>query len=283
MRILLTGAGGLLGSHLFPLLIEEGHDVFTISASLKGDKNFNVDFSKEWTVDLLPGDLDAIIHLAQSEDFRVFPGKAEAVFNVNTLSTVKLISFAVKTGVKKFIYASSGGIYGNSNKPITENEVINYNSSLGFYLATKHCSEVVLDNFTSLLDIMQLRFFFIYGKGQRKDMLISRLIENVKTGKAIQLWGEDGMHINPVHANDAARAVSSALKVHGSDKINIGGPEILSLKQLTEIIGEATGNKPSFDIDKDAVPKHIIGSITKMTSLLGPPSIKFKEAIKALI
>lgn len=50
---------------------------------------------------------------------------------------------------------------------------------LGFYLTSKYCSELILDNYSSFLTIIQLRLFFVYGMGQRKDMLIPRLIENV--------------------------------------------------------------------------------------------------------
>lgn len=282
MRILLTGAGGLLGSHLLPLLMKKGYEVFTISSSIENSKNFNIDFSKHWSANLLPSNLDVIIHLAQSEDFRIFPGKAEEVFNVNTLSTVKLLNHAVKTGVKKFIYASSGGVYGSGDIPFKEDYPVNYKSSMGFYIASKHCSEIILDNFTSLLNVLQLRFFFIYGMGQRKDMLVSRIIENVKYGKSIQLAGDEGMKINPIHATDAAIAIISSLKLQGSEKINIGGPEVLSLKRISTIIGMKTGLKPIFEIDKNAAPINILGDISKMILLLGAPKINFQDGINTL-
>jgi nucleoside-diphosphate-sugar epimerase len=281
MRILITGAAGLIGSHLVPLL-EADHELFTVSGKLGGANNFNIDFSKDWSADILPAGLDAIIHLAQSEDFRDFPGKAKAVFNTNTVSTLNLIDFAVKTGVKKFIYASSAGIYGNSDEAFTEEQQIVYKKEMGFYLGTKHCSEVILNNYASLLDVQQLRFFFVYGKGQRNDMLIPRLVNNVQQGNAITLSGNEGIKINPLHATDAANAINAALNLQGSHIINAGGPDVLSLKEICGIIGTVVDKKPLFIVEEKQ-PGHLMGNISKMDHLLVKPSMKFSEGIKTLI
>jgi nucleoside-diphosphate-sugar epimerase len=281
MRILITGAGGLIGSHLVPLL-EKYHEIFTVSAKYSGSNNINIDFSGDWSTDLLPAGIEAIIHLAQSEDFRNFPGKAKAVFYINTLSTLKLIDFAVKTGVQKFIYASSAGIYGNSDDAFTEEQDIVYKKEMGFYLGTKYCSEVILTSYTSLLDVQMLRLFFVYGKGQRKDMLIPRLINNVQDGNAIPLSGKDGIKINPLHASDAANAVKAALGLHGSHTINVGGAEVLSLREICETIGVITGKLPNFNIE-EKVPNHLTGNIFSMNNLLIAPVVNFLEGIKTLI
>lgn len=282
MQILVTGAGGLIGTHLVPLL-EAEHELFTLSG-IKGRKNNTyIDFSKEWSTEALPTGLDVIIHLAQSEDFRDFPAKAIEVFNINTESTLKLAAFANNTGVKKIIYASSGGIYGSSDDPFTEVQGKGYEPGMGFYIATKHCSEVILDNFTSLLDVIQLRFFFVYGKGQRKEMLMPRILNNVLEEKPINLNGDDGIKINPIHVTDAALAIKAALHLQGSHKINIGGTEVLSLKEIAEIIGRRTGKDPQFNIDKEIKPKHLIGDISKMKKLLVSPAMKFQEGIESLL
>lgn len=281
MRILITGAGGLIGSHLLPLL-EKEHEVFTISSKINGANNFQINFAEDWTTDILPEGINAIIHLSQSEDFRDFPGKAKAVFNTNTVSTLNLIDFAVKKGVKKFIYASSGGVYGNSDEAFKEEQEIVYKKELGFYLATKHCSEVILNNYSSLLDIQQLRIFFVYGKGQRKDMLMPRLVKNVTEGNTITLTGKDGIRINPLHATDAAKAIKAALDLTGSHIINTGGAEVLSLRDICEQIGRVTGKEPVFSID-DKRPGNLFGDISKMKTLLVAPEIKFAEGIKTLL
>lgn len=283
MKILVTGAGGLIGSHLLPLL-EKDHTLFTISSKLINSvNNFNIDFTKEWTTDILPRDLDVIIHLAQNENFRDFPNMAKDIFYTNTLSTLKLIDFAKQNKVTHFIYASSAGIYGNSDDAFSEQEDIIYKKALGFYLATKHCSEVILDNYVDLLNVIQLRLFFVYGNGQRKDMLMARLVNNVKNGQPVLLSGESGLKMNPIHATDAANAIASALNLNQSEIINIGGSEVLSLKEIGKTIGRLVNVEPIFSKNLSQKPNHLIGDISKMKNLLFEPIIKFEEGIKTIL
>jgi nucleoside-diphosphate-sugar epimerase len=280
-KILLTGAAGLVGSNLLPLLNKE-NKVYTISSKSISNDNFKVDFSKDWDTNILPNDLDIVIHLAQSENFRDFPSKAVEVFNVNTNSVLKLIDFAYRTHVKTFVFASSGGIYGSSDFEFDESTNIIYNREMGFYLATKQCSEIILDNYSSLLQVIQLRLFFVYGQGQRKDMLIPRLIDNIRNGVPLQLQGPAGMLINPTHVSDAVRAIKASLDLTGSHKINIAGPEILSMKEIGDIIARSIDKKLQFIYEKKDA-KNLIGNITKMSDKLIKPVTKFKDGIVDLI
>ncbi len=279
MNILLTGAGGLIGSSLLPELNKDGHNVFTVSNSIKDENNIAIDFAQEWNTNLLPQEIDCIIHLAQSENFRDFPEKATDIFYTNTLSTLKLIDWAKKNNVKKFIFASSAGIYGNSDEEFNEESEIIYKSDFGFYLGTKHCSEVILDNYTKLLNVIQLRFFFVYGKEQRKGMLIPRLIDNIKNAAPLMLQGENGIKINPIHVSDAVKAIIKAMTLQESDKFNIGGDEVLSLRQIAETIGNVFEKSPEFLI-QDLPANNLIGDITKMKKYLHTPQINFVEGIK---
>ena len=72
MNILLTGAGGLIGSSLLPELNKDGHNVFTVSNSIKDENNIAIDFAQEWNTNLLPQEIDCIIHLAQIALFIFF-------------------------------------------------------------------------------------------------------------------------------------------------------------------------------------------------------------------
>lgn len=287
-KILLTGGSGLVGSHLTDALFGEGYELFLLvrnDSQFEWDekiKKIEIDFATDWDINKLPPDLFAIIHLSQAENFRDFPGKASEVFYINTLSTLKLVDFAVKNKVSHFIYASSGGVYGTDGV-FTEQQGAGYKKEMGFYLGTKHCSEVILDNYYNLLNVIILRFFFIYGKGQNRSMLIPRLINNVKQGQPITLEGNNGLKINPIHAVDAAKAILAALKLKGSHTFNVAGPEVLSLREICESIGRVLAKKPQFVIDDTKPEKQLIGDVTKMKDLLVTPSIRFEEGIKTLI
>lgn len=288
-KYLVTGAGGLIGTELIKyLLLDQENQVFAISRQQPTTTQdrlqyIAIDFSKDWSTEVLPNDIDAIIHLAQSPDFREFPVKSEQVFNVNTVSTLKLLNYAQQTGVKKFVLASSGGIYGNGNNGFTENTPIITNKNLGFYLGTKLCSEIIADSYAQFFDLIMLRFFFVYGEHQRKDMLIPRLVGFVKNKQPITLQGSDGLKINPIYVSDAVEAIVKSFNLEGNHKINIGGKEVLSLREIGNIIGEVVGISPEFNTDLESSAKNVIGDITKMSQILTSPKVSFKEGIEFLI
>jgi len=241
------------------------------------------DLANDWNVKGFPESVDAVIHLAQSEQFREFPTYAERIFNVNTISTLRLLEYARKAKTKIFILASSGGIYGHGDEGFREDKAITAKDNLGFYLGTKLCAEVLAESYTPYMKIIILRFFFVYGPGQRKTMLIPRLVQTVKEGRPIILQGKDGLKINPTYVTDAAFAVCHSLKLRESQKINIGGPEVLNLKQISQEIGEVLQKTPVFEVQEHIKPQHLVGDIKKMTHFLGSPVIRFKEGIAKCI
>ena len=282
-HILITGCNGLIGEALIEKL-QDGtlFQLYGISRSANIKvSTFELDLSREWSDDILPKKIDVVIHLAQSEKFRDFPESAIDVFNVNTTSTLKLLEYARKVGVKKFIYASSGGVYGNSDIGFTEESPLKPNKDLGFYLTTKFCSELLVGNYASFFDINILRFFFVYGQKQRKNMLIPRLIDSVKTFKPITIQGTEGIKINPVYVEDAANAIIKIINKQGSYNVNIGGSEIISIRNISEIIGKQLNIKPVFEYQNiDA--KNLIGDISAMKTLY-TPAFTIEEGIKKMI
>ncbi len=280
-NLLLTGSSGLIGSELLSLLSTDCK-VYQISHTLKGTNIINLDLSNDWDINALPKDINTIIHLAQSPDFREFPQKAESIFNVNVRSTQKLLEYAQKIGVKKFIYASSGGVYGNGEQQFSEDSPLAPSGDLGFYLSTKLCSEILLESYTKYFDIVTLRFFFVYGKKQNRSMLIPRLVDSVKEGKVITLQGEDGIKINPIHVKDAAQAIKNAIDLKGNHKINIAGKEVLSLKQIIDTIAQIVGKGAKIEIQNQSA-KNLIANIDKMEKLLTSPQVTFQRAIEEMI
>lgn len=285
--ILITGGTGLIGAEVIRRIGTE-HAIYAVSRrqnnllSMK-TRIISCDLSKPFDDSLFPAEIDAVIHLAQSEHFRDFPARAADVFNVNTRATFQLLDYARRAGARTFIYASSGGVYGSGASGFDENTPIVARSGLGFYQSSKLCSEILADNYTSLMNVIMLRFFFVYGPEQKPSMLIPRLVESVRNGTPISLQGESGIRINPTYVSDAADAVIGSLALIDSHKINIGGPDVLSLREIATEIGEQVGREPVFSIDKQTQPGHLIGDIGKMRSLLFSPKISFKKGIADLI
>ncbi|HXU27881.1 MAG TPA: NAD(P)-dependent oxidoreductase, partial [Bacteroidia bacterium] len=264
------------------------YNVYGISRTKPFIENSNfhhiyADFTEGNFEKLLPKKADVVVHLAQSEFFREFPDKAQNIFDVNVISTLKLLEYCRKTGGSNFIYASSGGIYGTSEKGFDEEDHVAPHGELGFYLSTKLCSEILVENYSQFFNIIISRLFFVYGKRQKKSMLIPRLVENIKNGVTIQLQGTDGIMINPIHVNDAVVGLKKCLDLKENHKINIGGNQLMSLREICTIIGNKIGRTPIFECDENVKPKNLFSNINRMKDLLTEPNVKFENGIMEII
>lgn len=286
-RCVITGGSGLIGSYLIQRLHRQWQ-ICSLSRTRSTGHRENVeiqpvDLSIPWDTQALPREVDAVIHLAQSEQFREFPEQAEQVLQVNTVSTLRLLDYARRAGARTFIYASSGGLTDYSAREFSEDVGASSENDLGFYLSTKLCSEILAENYTQFMNVIVLRFFFVYGVGQRRDMLIPRLVQSVIDRKPIVLHGEDGIRLNPTYVSDAATAIHHALALDGSHKINIGGPDVLTLREIGHLIGKVAGKEPLFEVQPQVVRRHLVGDISKMAHLLGPPQIGFAAGIRLYV
>ena len=113
--------------------------------------------------------------------------------------------------------------------------------------------------------------------------MIPRLVDNVLHGRPIVLQGQDGIHLNPIYVDDAAAAIEVAAGLEASEMINVAGPQILTLREIGALIGEATGRPPRFEVQPGAEPKHIVGSTGKMTRLLGVPQTGIAEGLRRML
>lgn len=294
MKILITGGGGFVGKRLTHYLAERGHKVIAVVHSvppLKDKRYFsspNIEILEKDITSLdckqLPSDIDVLYTLAQSAHFREFPEKAEDVFAVNIAANFKLWQWAAHSGVQRCIHISSGGIYGGKfDKVFQEDDLLAVDSPLGFYLGSKLCAEIIFQNYKSFFKAaVILRPFFIYGPGQRKDMFIAKLIESVRTGKPIFLQGKDGLRVNPVYVEDAVIALSNALRLTGHHIINVAGPDILSLRQVGNIIGDVIGKQPDFKM-KEGMPADYVGNTDQSLKILDHPMTFFVDGINKTI
>jgi len=273
------GSSGLVGRQLIPLL-QEKYTVLTVGR--QSGNSWIINLENEWSSDTFPNRIDSVIYLAQSEKFHDFPQFAESIFRVNTLSLLKALDYARRAGAQIFVYTSTGGVYAKSDEPLKEETDLSLSGELRYYVSTKICGEILAENYNSFMNVVILRPFFIYGPGQRKEMLIPRLVERVRNGQPIQLIGENGLYINPIYVDDAAYAIRQALTLDKSYKINIAGSEILSIRQIGELIGQALGKDVIFE-QKSGTSDQIIGSIEKMCQLLWRPRITFAEGLQRYI
>jgi nucleoside-diphosphate-sugar epimerase len=283
--VVVFGSSGIIGSELVELLAPN-HDVHCVSRRppvLKCVAWHQVDLERPADFRGLPDRVDSVVYLAQSEYFRAFPERSIDVFQVNTGSLLRGLEYARRAKAKSFVYGSSGGVYGAGDSSMTEGIKVPALGGLGFYLSTKLCSEICVQNYSEFFHVVILRYFFVYGRNQRQDMLIPRLVQRVRSGAPIQLRGPDGIHVNPIHVSDAAVATCRAIELPLSATVNVAGPEVLSLRQIGDIIGNAAGCVPNYVIENGSVTGNLSGDITRMCDVLSAPKTRFVDGVKSML
>ena len=245
---------------------------------MKGAQNIIVDLSGPWEFSELPPQIDVVIHLAQSNHYKDFPSYASDIFNVNVSSSVNLLEYARSANAKLFIYTSTGGVYGNSNKPFYEFQATQLTLPNNFYFSTKWCTETLISNYNKFFNTVIFRPFFIYGNGQDRSMLIPRIFDKVSSRNTIEISGNNGIKINPIHVNDAANALILSLKLKESRTYNLGGPQALSIREISELFGKYLGKIPKFSHSNNT-SEDLLGDISLLSEELYRPQIRLSEKV----
>jgi UDP-glucose 4-epimerase len=287
MRILVTGANGHLGLRAIEKLGID-NEVYAVVRAIPGTARCNVtyhaiDLSSDWSTKVLPDRIDAVIHLAQSRNYREFPQQAIEIFNVNLASTAKLLDYASRAGAKRFVLASTGGLHRPSASVIDESSAVDPpKGPLEYYFRSKQAAELLARTYNSSMDVIVLRPFFIYGPGQSPDKLIARLLTSIRDGQPIKLAGRDGLVINPVFVDDVVEVLLAILGAPGSRTLVVAGPDALSMRAIAEAIGSQVGNTPIFEQTEGDKSK-LVANHRAVETLLGRSMTGFSEGISRLL
>ena len=197
-KYLITGAGGFIGSALAREFIDENHQVWTIdnlSTGFIDNIPSKVEFIEGNCQDdsslnkLKKVKFDAIFHFAGQSSGEISFDDPIYDLRTNTESTIKLIDYSLKTGCKRFIYASSMSVYGDvPDYPIKESHE---RKPLSFYGVGKLASEHYLRIYQNKgLKPTSLRIFNVYGPGQnlsnlRQGMVSIFLAQMINNNKIV--------------------------------------------------------------------------------------------------
>lgn len=283
MRIIVTGATGFIGGQVVRHLMSD-HELYCVARKggiLPVHPHVHRVEQDLVTMDVesLPATVDAILHLAQSREFRKFPDQAKDIFKVNTESTLHLLEYGRRAKCKVFVYASSGGVCGYLPRPIVETDPPQL---MNFYLASKYAAECLVNSYGDFFAPINLRYFFVYGEGQR-DMFMPGLVSRVLQGSAVTIAGKTGVAMNPVHVSDAVEATVRAMDLARGDIINVAGGETTTVYDLAELIGQVTRRRPVYQHEPDKGSLAMIGGIENMKQKLGlTPKVTLKEGIERL-
>jgi nucleoside-diphosphate-sugar epimerase len=267
LKVLVTGASGFIGHHLVRRL-SRVHEVFAVmrdsNVAAFGETVSIIasDLAGPLQVEVMPAEMDIIIHLAQANGS--FPEAATELFAVNTSSTQQLLQYGREAGARQFILASSGDVYGNCPGPCRETETAVPES---FYAVTKYAAELLVQSYSAYLRPCILRFFHPYGAGQ-SNRLIGKLADRIRSGDTVQIHQGDCPHLTPIYIDDVIRAVESATSSAYAGVVNIAGDRVVSMRELAVEIGAVVGREPKFE-ETGEETGDLIGDNRLMKELFG--------------
>jgi nucleoside-diphosphate-sugar epimerase len=294
VTILITGATGLIGRE-FLETVSPDEDAVALAREESTIPGAASRGAVQWlAVDLrdpgfareLPGRADAIVHLAQARAYRDFPEQAVDIFDVNLGATARLLDYARRAGVERFVFASTATMYEPSHTPLTERSPIQCTS---YYSASKRAAELLIGQYRELFACRLIRIFTVYGVGQR-DQLIANLVRRVAGGEPVTVQGRSGLPVSPIHAADVARVLLRAARPgetspeSGCGVVNVGGSERLGIRDLAEEIGRALGAAPQFAFTgRDDPPGFIADRTVLDRKFPGVESMSFADGIRRVL
>lgn len=275
MKILVTGATGFIGRNLLPVLANKHvkNTVYAVARRIPNNAYAAVNWIaadlgiSDWTKTLPDDAVDIVIHLAQSKRYREFPSQAADIVGINVSATAELAEWALRHHVQRFLFASTGNVYGSKDGVRREEDQCNPET---MYAASKLAAELLLKPFSEYMNIWALRFFGVYGPGQTEAMLPG-IIQRFNSEDEITLARNIGVRFNPIYVDDCVAILHFLTGVAASSSfevLNIGGAECIDLRQVSELL-ESFGEKKALTRVTADCPVQLVGSTEKLRQLYG--------------
>jgi nucleoside-diphosphate-sugar epimerase len=299
IKVTVTGACGFIGSHLTKQLIERGFHVVGVDclddnlysrsvkeSRLKALKQLsNFDFAN---INIATDELDSsfsdskfVFNLAaipgQVLSWKLFDNYVES----NILGTKKVIDSCIRNKVTKIIHASTSSVYGK----FAVGDELQDTKPISPYGITKLAAENLLFALTSSnnLDFTILRYFSVYGPGQRPDMAIQRFLTAIKMGQGINITGDGTQKRDITYVQDVVEATISASSLTEKKQIfNISGGKQFTLNQIIDECFNVSGLKSKINyVDRPiGDQEETFGDISKAQKLLGfNPTFDIKKGL----
>jgi nucleoside-diphosphate-sugar epimerase len=288
IKVTVTGACGFIGSHLTKQLIERGFHVVGVDclddnlygrsvkeSRLKALKQLsNFDFAN---INIATDELDSSISDSKFVfNLAAIPGQVlswklfDKYVESNILGTKKVIDSCIKNKVTKIIHASTSSVYGK----FAVGDELQDTKPISPYGITKLAAENLLFALTSSnnLDFTILRYFSVYGPGQRPDMAIQRFLTAIKMGQEINITGDGTQKRDITYVQDVVEATISASSITEEKQIfNISGGKQFTLNQIIEECFNVSGLKSKINyVDRPiGDQEETFGDISKAQKLLG--------------
>ena len=310
-RYLLTGCAGFIASKVADLLLTAGHTVVGVDslndaydprlkhwrlAQLRPRDGFHfhqLDITDRAALEPLfavkgsQPPFAAVINLAARAGVRPSVTNPWVYFQANCDGTLNLLDLCRRSGVPKFLLASTSSLYGKHNE-VPYREDADTNRPLSPYAASKKAAEAIAFSYHHLhgLDVSIPRYFTVYGPAGRPDMSVFRFVRRIAEGESIVVFGDGSQSRDFTFVDDIAAGTVAALRPLGYETINLGGDRPVLLSAIIEQIAELTGKTPKIEY-RPAHPADVPATwadVSKANRLLGwKPQIAIEEGLRRCV
>jgi UDP-glucose 4-epimerase len=266
MKVLITGGAGFIGSHCADHLIGRGDEVTVLDdfssgherniSHHSGNDRFTLIQGDIRDADLCreaAGDMDAVIHLAAIASVEMSINEPETTYAVNVKGSDNMLRAAVAGRVKRFIFASSAAVYGDSPHLPLDEDLVDLGkagpiSPYGDHKlqVEKLCRKYFKDYG---LETVAFRFFNVFGERQDPHSpysgVISIFMDRIAKGKEVSIHGDGGQTRDFIYVGDVVRAIvdHGLLGKNTAGNIyNLGRSEEVSIRELFELIRSLHGS-----------------------------------------
>ena len=290
MKIIVTGSESFIGKELIKQCKKEGISVIGIDIvnSMSGDYDYHkIDIRSPEIANVIPEDVDALIHLAALSKDSDCRNKAYECFDINVMGTLNLIKNAKLKKINQFIFASSEWVYDE----FRNDEIKNEDSSINIF---NHKSEYALSKLVSESNLKQefvqndfnttiLRFGIIYGPRENGWSAVEEISSKVKNNDELIIGSlKTGRRF--VHVEDIARGIILSLGLNGMHTLNLSGDRIITLQDILKTSEKIFNKKLKFvkEENPDAISLRNPSNKRAEKMISWRPLINLEDGIKTL-
>jgi len=288
VRVLVAGAAGFIGTHLCRALDAQGIDVVGIDCFLPDSYAAEVKRANADELDVLPrvevvvadireplprsalDGVTSIVNLAAMPGLMKSWDDFDLYESCNVTGVHRLIEDAVRLDVEHFVQVSTSSVYGtfatgSETDPLTP---------ISPYGVTKLAGEKLVAAYGASrgLPFSVLRYFSVYGPGQRPDMAYHIICERLLADEEITIFGDGAQSRSNTYVSDVVDGTVRALLAPADGAtMNIAGGETVTLLEAVAMLGEAVGRAPrlAFEPARPGDQRHTRGDASLAERLIG--------------
>ena len=302
MRALVTGTAGFIGSNLAGRLLDDGNEVHGVDAltpyydpadkranlqDLVGRDGFAFDELDLRDADLGPlVDVDVVFHLAAQPGVRASWGATfEDYVGHNIMATQRLLEACRSADPSpRIVMASSSSVYGEAERHPTPEDVTP--RPVSPYGVTKLAGEALLTAYAANFGVasVALRYFTVYGPGQRPDMAFHKFLRAALLDAPIEVFGDGEQTRDVTFVDDAVAATIAAATAEGAaGPVNVGGGSQVALNEVLEAIERITGRELRIERSETAPGdvRHTSADLGRAREMLGyAPRVGLEDGLQ---